>query len=44
MMHDKGGNRTVWALTRRVALSIVLIGMIVLGIWMGWLQPHGIGG
>lgn len=44
MMTDKGkSNRTVWALTRRIGLSIVLIGMVVLGIWMGWLQPHGIG-
>lgn len=44
MMTDKGrSNRTVWALTRRIALSIVLIGMVVLGIWMGWLQPHDIG-
>lgn len=44
MMTDKGkSNRTVWALTRRIGLSIVLIGMVVLGIWIGWLQPHGIG-
>ncbi|HET7268421.1 MAG TPA: twin transmembrane helix small protein [Oleiagrimonas sp.] len=44
MMTDKGRtNRTVWALTRRIALSLVLIAMVVLGIWMGWLQPHGIG-
>ncbi|HEX7341876.1 MAG TPA: twin transmembrane helix small protein [Rhodanobacteraceae bacterium] len=44
MMKDKGRtNRTVWALTRRIGLSIVLIGMVALGIWMGWLQPHGIG-
>lgn len=44
MMHDKGKtNRSVWALTRRVALSFAFIGMIVLGIWMGWLTPHGIG-
>lgn len=44
MLTDKGrSNRTVWALTRRVGLSIVLIALVVLGIWMGWLQPHGIG-
>lgn len=43
MMHDKGkSNRSVWALTRRVALSIILIIMVVIGIWMGWLQPHNI--
>lgn len=39
----KRSSRTVWALTRRIALSFVLIGMVVLGIWMGWLSPHGIG-
>lgn len=44
MMKDKDDDRrTVWALTRRIALSIVLIGMVVFGIWMGWLQPHGVG-
>jgi hypothetical protein len=44
MMTDKGGsNRTAWALTRRIGLSIVLIAMIMLGIWTGWLQPHGVG-
>ncbi len=44
MLTDKGrSTRTVWALTRRIGLSIVLIGLVVLGIWMGWLQPHGIG-
>ncbi|WP_049622512.1 twin transmembrane helix small protein [Frateuria defendens] len=45
MMTDKGsGKRTVWALTRRIGLSLLLILMVVLGILMGWLQPHGIGG
>ena len=44
MMTDKDGSkRTAWALTRRIGLSIVLIAMIMLGIWMGWLQPHGVG-
>jgi len=44
MMTDKGASkRTAWALTRRIGLSIVLIAMIMLGIWMGWLQPHGVG-
>lgn len=45
MMTDKGqSNRTVWALTRRIGLSLVLILMIVVGIWAGWLHPHGVGG
>jgi hypothetical protein len=33
-----------WALTRRVGLSVLLIGLIGLGIWTGWIKPHGIGG
>ena len=43
MMKDKDDDRrTVWALTRRIGLSLVLIGMVILGIWMGWLHPHGV--
>jgi TRAP-type C4-dicarboxylate transport system permease large subunit len=43
MMTDKDDDRrTVWALTRRIGLSLVLIAMVALGIWMGWLHPHGI--
>ena len=44
MMTDKeGSKRTVWALTRRIGLSVLLILMVVFGIWMGWLHPHGVG-
>ncbi|MEO7050932.1 MAG: twin transmembrane helix small protein [Rhodanobacter sp.] len=44
MMTDQDDDRrTVWALTRRIGLSLVLIAMIIFGIWMGWLQPHGLG-
>jgi cytochrome bd-type quinol oxidase subunit 2 len=44
MMTDKDGSkRTVWALTRRIGLSIVLILMVFFGIWMGWLHPHDVG-
>jgi hypothetical protein len=44
MMTDKDDDRrTVWALTRRIGLSLVLIGMVALGIWMGWLHPHDVG-
>ncbi len=43
MMTDKDDDRrTVWALTRRIGLSLVLIAMVILGIWTGWLHPHGI--
>ena len=45
MMVDKGQTkRTVNALTRRVALSIALILIVLLSIWMGWITPHGLGG
>lgn len=43
MMHDREDRgRTVWALTRRVAFSILLIVLIVIGIWTGILHPHGV--
>ncbi|HWV09599.1 MAG TPA: twin transmembrane helix small protein [Pseudomonas sp.] len=43
MLVDKGGSkRTVNALTRRIALSVGLILLVVLAIKMGWIQPHGI--
>jgi succinate dehydrogenase/fumarate reductase cytochrome b subunit len=45
MMHDKGeGKRMTWALTRRIGLSVLLILLIVLGIWTGYIKPHGVGG
>lgn len=44
MMTDKDDDRRMAkALTWRIALSLLLIGMVVLGIWQGWLTPHGIG-
>jgi succinate dehydrogenase/fumarate reductase cytochrome b subunit len=44
MLVDKGQTkRTVNALTRRIALSITLILLVVLAIAMGWIEPHGIG-
>lgn len=43
MLTDKGRtDRTVNALTRRIAISVVLIVLIVLGIWTGVIQPHGV--
>jgi len=44
MLVDKGTtNRTVNALTRRIALSIALILLVALAIYMGWITPHDIG-
>lgn len=45
MMVDKGGSdRMVKALTRRIALSVALILLILLGIATGFVQPHGVAG
>lgn len=45
LMVDRGeSKRTVNALTRRIALSIGLILLVVIGIWTGFIQPHGVGG
>jgi succinate dehydrogenase/fumarate reductase cytochrome b subunit len=44
MLVDKGQTkRTVNALTRRIGLSVLLILLVILAIWMGWITPHGIG-
>jgi succinate dehydrogenase/fumarate reductase cytochrome b subunit len=44
MISDKGQtDRTVNALTRRIALSVGLILLIILGIWTGVIKPHGVG-
>ena len=44
MMVDKGAtNRTVNALTKRIALSIALILIVAAGIATGVIQPHGVG-
>lgn len=43
MMTDKDDDkRTVWALTRRIGLSLLFIAMVGVGIWLGWLHPHDI--
>ena len=45
MMVDKGTtDRTVKSLTWRIGLSVLLILMVIFGIWMGWLHPHGVTG
>ncbi|MDC8014051.1 twin transmembrane helix small protein [Tahibacter soli] len=44
MMVDKGTtDRTVKALTRRIALSLGLIFLFMFMTWMGWIQPHDLG-
>ena len=44
MLIDKGqSKRTVNALTKRIALSVALILLVVLAIYMGWITPHGVG-
>lgn len=43
MMSDKGTtDRTLKALTRRIALSVLLIVLLMLGIWAGIIKPHGV--
>ena len=43
MLVDKGQTkRTVNALTKRIALSVTLILLLILAIAMGWIQPHGL--
>jgi succinate dehydrogenase/fumarate reductase cytochrome b subunit len=43
MMTDKGTtNRTVNALTRRIAISVALVLALAFAAWMGWIEPHGI--
>ncbi len=45
LMIDRGQTkRTVNALTRRIVLSVVLILLVAVGIYSGWIQPHGVGG
>ena len=42
LMRDKGTtNRTVNALTIRVAISIALFLFILFSYWMGWIAPRG---
>ena len=44
MLVDKGETkRTVNALTRRIALSVALFLLLVLAMYMGWIEPHGVG-
>lgn len=43
MLTDQGtSKRTVNALTRRIALSVLLILLVVAGIATGFIEPHGV--
>ena len=44
LLVDRGqSKRTVNALTRRIGFSVLLIVLVILGIWTGVIEPHGIG-
>lgn len=44
MLVDTGkSKRTVNALTKRIALSIALIALVAAGIFIGVIDPHGVG-
>ena len=41
MIVDKGrSDRTVKSLTRRIALSVALILVVLAGYWLGWIKPN----
>ena len=43
MMKDRGqSTRAVKALTIRIALSLLLFAMLMIGYWTGLLHPHGL--
>ena len=43
LLVDRGqSKRTVNALTRRIAVSVALIVLVIIGIWTGAIRPHGI--
>ena len=47
LLKDKGtrdDRRTVNALKVRVGLSIAFALFLILGYYMGWIHPHGVGG
>ncbi len=45
MLVDKStSKRSVNSLTWRIGLSILMVLLLILGIHMGWITPHGAGG
>ena len=43
LVDDSTSKRTVNALTKRIALSIGLIVLIMIGMYSGVIEPHGVG-
>lgn len=43
LVDSSRSTRTVNALTWRVGLSILLIGLVAAGIGTGFIEPHGVG-
>jgi succinate dehydrogenase/fumarate reductase cytochrome b subunit len=43
LVDDSNSKRTVNALTKRIALSIALILLVVIGMYTGIVEPHGVG-
>lgn len=39
---DRNSKRVVTALTWRVRLQVILILLLVVAFFMGWIQPHGV--
>jgi len=44
MVDRSQSKRTVKALTWRIGVSVTLIGLIIIGIFSGWIVPHSVGG
>ncbi|HWP94902.1 MAG TPA: twin transmembrane helix small protein [Gammaproteobacteria bacterium] len=43
LVRDEGRTkRTVWALTWRIGLSLLLFSFLVFAYLMGWIRPHGL--
>jgi hypothetical protein len=41
----RGRSRSVlYALTLRVSLSVLFFVLLMIGWWLGWIRPHGLGG
>ena len=43
LVDDSSSKRTVNALTKRIALSIGLILLVMVGMYTGIVEPHGVG-
>lgn len=37
---DAGSNRAIKALTWRISLSVAVFILLLLGAWMGWIEPN----